>query len=99
MRPELQGEREQAEPEAPQGIGLAEWADQNLITKGDLAHVFDVTERTIQRMVDRGELPPPVVLGKRVRWILARVKAHIEERAERAAKKAAKRTDKIGGMT
>jgi predicted DNA-binding transcriptional regulator AlpA len=53
-----------------------------------LMQAFDVSERTIRRMVDRYELPPPFKLAGKSVWIVDRVHSWLNEAAELQEKKA-----------
>lgn len=60
---------------------LAELPSDTLVSKADMARVFEVTARTIQRWVQAGHLPPPVQLGRRKMWLAGRLIAHIQREA------------------
>ena len=68
--------------------GLADLPGKALLDEQAMAEIFLVSKRTIRRMTARFELPPPVMLAGRSTWIVERVLAHIEARADRAARKA-----------
>ena len=76
-----------ARPRAPI-TGLAALPGKTLIDERSLALILSVTMRTIRRMVARHELPPPVPLAGRSTWLVERIIAHVEARAERAARAA-----------
>ena len=46
---------------------LAVSPPNTIVSKVKLAEIFGVNPRTIQRMVDRRELPPPITLAKQSR--------------------------------
>ena len=75
-------------PDCKLVTGLAELPSKTLLDERALAEIFHVSKRTVRRMVNRFELPPPVMLAGRSAWIVERVQAHIEARADRAARKA-----------
>jgi len=77
---------------------LAEVADDALVGETYLARTFGRTERTVRRMVGRGELPPPLALSKDRRWLAGRIKAHLRAVSEKQEREAAKRLEKIRGM-
>lgn len=58
-------------------------ADSDIVDQVDLARFFDCTDRTVRSMVARGELPPPLRLGGKSRWIAGNVRAWIGDRAKR----------------
>ena len=69
-------------------------AAKAILDEKRLAKLLHVTHRTVRRMVQRFELPPPTRLAGRSVWIAGRVLAHIEaaaERAERDARRHAQR--------
>ncbi|MCZ7648219.1 MAG: hypothetical protein M5U26_23665 [Planctomycetota bacterium] len=79
-----------AQGSQPRGVlnGLASLAPKTLVTEEALAAIFQVTPRTIRRMVARNELPPPVRLSGKPTWIAERIMSHLDARAERAAQEA-----------
>jgi len=60
--------------------------DGTIVNEKALAGIFGVNDRTIRRMVQRGELPPPFLFGGMRRWRGGDIKAHIGGLAERAQK-------------
>ncbi len=60
-------------------INLGRIADEDLITKRELCRAFACSERTLQRMVERFEIPPPMTLAGRKVWIAGKVKAWLAE--------------------
>ena len=84
-------EVEQPVQSGPRGIvldALARLPERTILDEGALAKALHVAPRTLRRMVNRWQLPPPVALGGRRVWFAGRVLAHIEAGAERAAKDA-----------
>ncbi len=77
---------------------LAELPGKALLDEGALAEIFVVSKRTVRRMVERFELPPPVSLAGRSVWIADRVIAHLEHRAEREARKAEQESRRIEAL-
>ena len=71
-------------------ISLGGFADDDLITKQELCQYLGCSERTVQRMVDRFELPPPVDLGVRKVWIVGKIRAWFADAAERREAEAVK---------
>ena len=69
-------------------MSLAQYADGDYITKAGLAETFGCTGRTIQRMVERLEIPPPMVLAGRKVWIVGKLRAWIHTAAERQEQEA-----------
>lgn len=70
-----------------------------MVDEQRLARLLGVTDRTVRRMVRRGELPPPVRLGGRAVWLAGRVLAHVERRAEEAARRAEKEARRIAALS
>lgn len=71
-------------------MSLAQYADGDYITKTGLAEAFGITGRTIQRMVERLELPPPMLLAGRKVWIVGKLRVWIQAAAERQEEEALK---------
>lgn len=68
--------------------GLYELPDDALIDERSLAECLRKCERTVRRMVSRGELPTPFKLGGVRQWKTKDVKRWIEQAADRAIKEA-----------
>jgi predicted DNA-binding transcriptional regulator AlpA len=64
---------------------LATLPEHTLIHKKGLAQLFGCSERTIQRAVNRGELPGPVRMFGKVTWTIGAVIKHVEKRLEKEA--------------
>ncbi len=64
-------------------MSLAEYVDGDYITKAGLAAAFACSGRTIQRMVERLEIPPPMTLAGRKVWIVGKLRAWIAASAQR----------------
>ena len=67
----------------PITINLGKYADGDLVTKSELCRAFNCSDRTIQRMVERFEVPPPMTLAGRKVWIVGKVRAWLVETADR----------------
>lgn len=79
------------EPDSTAGVvltRLAELPERALLDEAALADALSVSDRTVRRMVARGELPPPVQLASRATWQAGRVLGWIEEQIERAEQQA-----------
>jgi len=75
-------------------IGLDRVPDERILTKEELARTLGCSGRTLQRMADRFEIPPPTPLSGQSVWIAGKVKAWIADAAtlrESQAKKEARR--------
>lgn len=71
--------------------GLATLPPKTLVDSKALANLLGVKSvKTIARMVDRGELPPPIEFGGRSRWVVDGILKHIEAEATKKAEEAAK---------
>ena len=75
--------------------GLAVLPERTILDEARLAGLLAVTRRTVRRMVNRFELPPPTRLAGRSMWLAGRVLSHIEAAAERAERKAERVARKI----
>ena len=64
-------------------INLGKYADTDLVTKQELCKAFSCSGRTLQRMVERYEIPPPTSLAGRKVWLVGKVKAWIADAADR----------------
>lgn len=69
-------------------MSLAQYDDGDYITKIGLSEAFGCTERTLQRMVERLEIPPPMLLAGRKVWIVGKLRAWIRTAAERQEQEA-----------
>lgn len=78
--------------------GLAELPGKTLLDERAMAALLKVNPRTVRRMVARFELPPPVRLAGRATWVVERVLAHIEARAEVAARRAEQEERRIAAI-
>ena len=58
--------------------------DGDMVGKRELCRSFGCSERTIQRMVKRFEIPPPIVLAARKYWNVGRMRLWLSDRANRA---------------
>lgn len=53
-----------------------------LMGKSEIATQLNVCERTVENLLGRGEFPPPLRLGKKVRWAKAVVDAWLEQQLQ-----------------
>ncbi len=84
---------DEAEVDAPV-FWLAQYADNDILTREGMCQVFKCAPRTVFRMAERFEIPPPLPLAGRSVWVVGRLKAWIigvaqckEEEALREAKR------------
>ena len=62
----------------PKQIIESERGTVRLLTTADLGKQLQLSKRTISRMLSAGELPPPVRIGRLVRWREADIAQFIE---------------------
>jgi predicted DNA-binding transcriptional regulator AlpA len=67
-------------------LGLAALPEKAILTEAALATAIGVTQRTIRRMVQRNEIPPPVPLAGQAVWFSGNVLNHIQSRMERRSR-------------
>ena len=90
-----------AEPEQNgKGVVLDELArlpEKAILDEVALSRALHVAPRTLRRMVNRWQLPPPVPLGGRSVWLAGKVLDHIQAAAERAARDAERDAKRFRG--
>ncbi len=64
-------------------INLSKYADSDVITKQELSRALGCCDRTIQRMVQRYEIPPPTSLAGRKIWLVGKLRKWITDAVER----------------
>jgi len=72
-------------------VDLATMPEKSIIDEVALARILRVTTRTIRRMVQRHEIPPPVNLAGKSVWFAGNILSHIQTRVDRSAKDAERR--------
>ncbi len=82
-------------PPSAATISLSGFADGDLITKQELCRCLHCSERTLQRMVERFEIPPPMTLGGRKVWIVGKIRGWFADAAERQATEAVKEARRL----
>jgi predicted DNA-binding transcriptional regulator AlpA len=75
-------------------IGLRGFADGDLITKRELGKCLGCSDRTIQCMVERFELPPMGLAGRKV-WLAGKIRAWLAAAAERREAEALKEARRL----
>ncbi len=80
---------------SPTAISLGRFADGDLITKQELGKCFGCSDRTLQRMVERFELPPAMTLGGRKVWIVGKIRAWLADAAGRREAEALKEARRL----
>jgi hypothetical protein len=80
---EESGETTGAAPRPSTLISLGGYSNDDYLTKKELCAVFKCGARTLQRMVDRFEIPPPVWFAGRNTWIVGNLRTWIAEAAKR----------------
>ncbi len=71
-------------------LGLSRYRDEDLLTKDELARALGCSPRTLQRLVNRFEIPPATRLGNRSVWVAGEVRRWILQAAEKKRLAAAK---------
>jgi len=74
---------------------LGELAREAIIDKGALARMFNRCPTSIERAVDRGELPAPVKIMGKARWTAGAILDHIDARLKHETEKAAKERERL----
>lgn len=74
---------------------LALLPERAILDKTKLAAVLRCDPRTINNLVARGELPPPVTLCKRAVWMAGAILNHLEKRIERELSRAQRYGDGV----
>lgn len=65
-------------------VGLADLPASAMLTASGLAKALCVCERSVTRLVARGELPSPISMGNKKVWLVGRVLDFISKRMEQA---------------
>jgi len=76
-------------------FNLSDYAEDDYLTKAGMCQAFKCTQRTVQRMVDRFEIPPPMPLAGRNVWIVGKLKAWIANAADRLEGEALKEAKRM----
>lgn len=71
-------------------ITLDRFSDDRIITKIELAEALSCSPRTLNRMVEKFEIPPGIILGGRCVWIVGKVKSWLASSASRREAEAEK---------
>jgi predicted DNA-binding transcriptional regulator AlpA len=92
VRTEPPAEVQESKSAEPTGIilGLAALPEKAILTEAALATTIGVTQRTIRRMVQRNEIPPPVPLAGQAVWFAGGVLAYIQSRIDRRLRDASR---------
>lgn len=76
-------------------ISLDNYGDTAYLTKPEMCRALSCSERTLQRMIERFEIPPPMTLGGRKVWIAGKVRAWLTEAANRKEAEALKEARRL----
>jgi predicted DNA-binding transcriptional regulator AlpA len=76
-------------------ISLGNYGENAYLTKPEMCRAFNCSDRTLQRMVERFEIPPPMTLGGRKVWIAGKVRAWLADAAERREAEALKEARRL----
>ncbi len=71
-------------------ITLDRFPDDRILTKIELAEALCCSPRTLNRMVEKFEIPPGIILGGRCVWIVGKVKLWLASSASRREAEAEK---------
>ena len=71
-------------------ITLDRFPDDRFLTKIELAEALYCSPRTLNRMVEKFEIPPGIILGGRCVWIVGKVKLWLASSASRREAEAEK---------
>lgn len=74
---------------------LAALPPEQMLDIKAMAICFKCSTRTIQRMVKRRELPPPIVFGNKSIWTVKRIRDRIDHLYEAAVKAAAREASRL----
>jgi len=78
---------------------FAELPDRTLIDEPTLAGILGCSERTVQNMVARFDLPPPLDVAGRKRWFVGRLVLWLTSRAEREEQTAERKAERMGARS
>lgn len=68
-------------------LGFADLPDEAMMTEPALAEALNCSDRTVRRMIARGELPQPVLVGHRRLWKARSLRAWMDRRAADAQRR------------
>ena len=74
---------------------LGELGPGAVITEEGIAHLFNRCERSVQRAIERGELPPPTRLFGQKTWTVGAILEHIKDRLQIEANERNRMDEKI----
>ncbi|HBC89308.1 MAG TPA: hypothetical protein DCZ94_20395 [Lentisphaeria bacterium] len=74
---------------------LAKLPEKTIMDEGKLASILKISTRTLRRLVQRAEIPPPISLGGRSVWLSDRILAYLNTSAEQAEKEALNQIKRI----
>lgn len=74
---------------------IGKFHDDDCLTREGMRAVFQCSERTLFRMVERFEVPPPMPLGGRSVWQIGRLKAWIVSSAQQKEAEALKEAKRL----
>ncbi|MDP6355696.1 MAG: helix-turn-helix domain-containing protein [Planctomycetota bacterium] len=74
---------------------LAQLPDKAILDEKHLAGLLKKHPRTIQRMVERGELPPPAGFANHKVWLVSHILSYLENALAKAAQEAEREAARI----
>lgn len=67
-------------------VSLSDYPDSTMFSNIELGEIIGRSTRSIQRAVERGELPPPTRLFGKAVWMAGQIRKHVESSLEAKAK-------------
>ncbi len=61
--------------------------DLKMITKIEFAEILNISVRSLQRKMNRGELPTPIRIGKTLRWLRSSIEDWINKKYDDSTRK------------
>jgi len=92
-----------SEPEVDVPVGdgvceeLAHLPDDAVVSEHALARMFKRCTKSVKRAVRRGELPPPVKMFGKPRWLAGAIREHIRGKLGQAAREAQEQRARFEG--
>ena len=84
-------QQETAETGDGEGFDFGSLPPTKMLTRKDIARRLHRHEKVVERLVAKGELPPPsLYMQKRALWQASAIQAHIQKRIQQAAEDRAK---------
>lgn len=78
---------------------LAQLNPNTIVDRERLANIFQVSPRTVRRMVQRGELPCPASMGRKKYWLVGNVLGHLAKQLTVAENKSQRERKRLAVYT